>query len=256
MVMITYSILLSASIWNILKKNILWKLAYILLTGENHHEKISIKIGNLWLIFLYDTPILLGLNMKLLFLVCFLAVLPQFSNGKNYYLVNDEKSASEYVYGLFGLTNVVGKLIWDFNIQVGGFRQKIVISWNYGMSLFLARVLAKALNLLFLIFFFSSQSSQNMLQFLYFLFLIFWTILLIIFISKFYLWKYFLPNFSAQIFRPKFFGPNFFRPNFFGPNFFSAQFFFGPIFFRPNYFSAQFFLTKFFQLNFFCAQFF
>ena len=62
--------------------------------------------------------------MKLLFLVCFLAVLPQFSNGKNYYLVNDEKSASEYVYGLFGLTNVVGKLIWDFNIQVGSFRQK------------------------------------------------------------------------------------------------------------------------------------
>merc|ERR1711935_948520 len=48
-------------------------------------------------------------NMKLQCLVCFLAILPQFSNGKNYHLVNDEKSASEYVYGLFGLTNVVDK---------------------------------------------------------------------------------------------------------------------------------------------------
>jgi len=53
--------------------------------------------------------------MKLLFLVCFLAVLPQFSNGKNYYLVNDEKSASEYVYGLFGLTNVVDKGVSGLN---------------------------------------------------------------------------------------------------------------------------------------------
>ena len=55
--------------------------------------------------------------MKLLILVCFLAILPQFSSGKNYYLVNDEKSASKYVYGLFGLTNVVGKWIFYITLQ-------------------------------------------------------------------------------------------------------------------------------------------
>ena len=64
----------------------------------------------------------LGPNMKLQCLVCFLAILPQFSNGKNYYLVNDEKSASEYVYGLFGLTNVVGKWILDLRFSCRTFR--------------------------------------------------------------------------------------------------------------------------------------
>ena len=122
---------------------------------------------------------------------------------------------------------------------------------------FLARVLAKALNLLFLIFFFLVGLLKKCSNFSIFCFwsfeLFYWLFLLVNFIYE---------NISAQIFRPKFFGPNFFRPNFFGPNFFSAQFFFGPfffrpkfffspIFFRPNFFSAQFFLTQFFSAQFF-----
>ena len=49
--------------------------------------------------------------MKLPILACFIVVLPAICYGKNYYLQNDEKSAAEYVYGLFGLTNVVGMKI-------------------------------------------------------------------------------------------------------------------------------------------------
>merc|ERR1739838_670500 len=74
-----------------------------------------------------------SLNMKLLFLVCFLAVSPQFSNGKNYYLVNDEKSASEYVYGLFGLTNVVDKGVSGLNSikdEIFGNKQKYDLGKN------------------------------------------------------------------------------------------------------------------------------
>ena len=144
--MITYSILLSASTWKLLKKNSFVETGLNLADVWKSSLKISIKniIGNLWLIFLYDTPILLGLNMKLLFLVCFLAVLPQFSNGKNYYLVNDEKSASEYVYGLFGLTNVVGKIILDLmSLKKPWFREtmewifsliEILYLWSLGLS--------------------------------------------------------------------------------------------------------------------------
>jgi len=47
--------------------------------------------------------------MKLLLLAGFLAILPSFSHGKNYYLINEEKSSAKYVYSLFGLTNVVDK---------------------------------------------------------------------------------------------------------------------------------------------------
>jgi len=47
--------------------------------------------------------------MKLLLLACFLAILPSFSHAKQYSLSNDEEEASKYVYGLFGLTNVVEK---------------------------------------------------------------------------------------------------------------------------------------------------
>ena len=49
--------------------------------------------------------------MKLFLLAGFLAILPSFSHGKNYYLINEEKSSAKYVYSLFGLTNVVGKYI-------------------------------------------------------------------------------------------------------------------------------------------------
>jgi len=53
--------------------------------------------------------------MKLLLLVCFLAILPSLSHGKQYSLANDEEEASKYVYGLFGLTNVVEKGVTGLN---------------------------------------------------------------------------------------------------------------------------------------------
>lgn len=53
--------------------------------------------------------------MKLLILVCFLAILPSLTHGKNYYLMNNEKSAANYVYSLFGLTNVVEKGVGGLN---------------------------------------------------------------------------------------------------------------------------------------------
>ena len=59
--------------------------------------------------------------MKLLLLTCFLASLPSFLHAKQYSLSNDEEEASKYVYGLFGLTNVVGKYFLGIQYHGTGF---------------------------------------------------------------------------------------------------------------------------------------
>jgi len=67
--------------------------------------------------------------MKLLLLISFLAILPFLSQGKQndakYSLANDEEAASKYVYGLFGLTNVVEKGASGFSSGLNAIKDKI-----------------------------------------------------------------------------------------------------------------------------------